>query len=144
MRSVTAVGVLVAVVSLLVAAVSPTFAGSPGRDNAKLREDAKPGCNGLVNAYAHGAPVADVAAAHGCDLTGITPAQHPNDGDADKDGDEQNESDEDADAGDGPPADVVAAKCDHIADRLAAAEARTHGNSAAAFTRQADKWSCPD
>ena len=76
---------------------------------------------------------------HGCDLSGITPIEHPPGGDPDAD-----DEDGPPDAGHGPPADVVAAKCDRIAAKLAAAEVKLHGNSAAAFARQADKWSCSD
>ncbi len=62
----------------------------------------------------------------------------------DEDTNETNHTDEDADEGDdgdqaGPDLQV---KCDQIERKLAAAQARPHGRSAAAFERQATRWGC--
>ena len=136
--------IVAVVVVLSLAFLATVAAASPAAgDKPKAREGAHPSCHGLANAYAHGGDVAEVAAAHGCDLTGITPAAHP-DGDEADDNDEVEPDEDDDLKGGGPPAEAVAAKCAQIADKLAAAEARPHGNSAAAFARQADHWSCSD
>ena len=134
-----------AIALLAIVFVASAAAARPPNDKPKAQEGAHPSCHGLANAYAHGGAVAEVAAKHGCDLTGITPVQHPANGDEDEDEDEAEDPEHpDGGEGNGPPADVVAAKCDQIAAKLAEAEARPHGNSAAAFARQADKWGCPD
>jgi hypothetical protein len=126
---------------LAVALVSQALADSGARTDHKFRDGA--GCNGLANAYAHGAPVAAIAQAHGCDLSGITPARHATSGDgSDKDG--ENEPQDDTDQESRPPTEVVAVKCERIGEKLEQATGRDHGNSAEAFARQADKWSCPD
>ena len=68
----------------------------------------------------------------------------PDKSEADEDN-EQSEPDEDAtetgeDAGAAGP--DVQGKCDLIATKLAAAQARPHGKSADAFARQATRWEC--
>ena len=127
------------------------MAASPARQRDKNAFGEHPGCHGTANAYSHVLANRDtdpearqslddlraVAEKKGCDLTGVEPAQHPN-----RDKPDQNADGEGGQAG--PPAVVVEAKCDRIADKLAVAQARTHGNSADAFARQAEKWSCPD
>jgi hypothetical protein len=95
------------------------------------------GCHGIVNAYAHAADAAlpalqAVAEKLGCDLSGVErvakPAGKPDKSAADEDRDEA-----------GPDVHV---KCDQIDQKLAAAQARPHGKSAAAFERQATRWGC--
>ena len=141
-RIVKWLAIATAIALLALAFVASAAAAMPANDKPKAQEGVHPSCHGLANAYAHGGAVAEVAQKHGCDLTGITPIQHPANGDEDKDEAEDPEGPDGGEAN-GPPADVVAAKCDRIADKLTTAEARPHGNSAAAFARQADKWSCP-
>jgi hypothetical protein len=119
----------VALLVVVAASVSPVVAVAPPNGQADLAMPAHAGCQGLVNAYAHGGDVEAVADKHGCDLSGIPPAGHSG----------QNNADGDHSEG-GPPPDVVEAKCAKIAEKLASAQARPHGKSAAAFGRQADKW----
>lgn len=146
-RLLAALGVGVLLIAVVVA---PTLADSPNRGHPKVGEAAHPSCHGLSIAFSNAlaanaedggsvAALTDVAAKQGCDLSAVKPATHP-------EGSEDNahEDAEDSDGSGGPPAEVVAAKCERIADKLAEAESRTHGNSAAAFSRQADKWSCED
>jgi hypothetical protein len=136
----------VAVVALVVIA-SPAIAGSPPRERQKVHEGGHPGCHGIANAYSHVSANAAhdpeaarsvhdlqaVADRKGCDLSGVKPVDRPK-----GDGDERPDRD-----GGGPPADLVADKCERIGAKLDATEARPHGNSADAFARQAEKWSCP-
>jgi hypothetical protein len=133
---------------VLVVIASPAVAGSPPRERHEVHEGGHPGCHGTANAYSHvlanAAHDAEaqrslqdlraVAEKKGCDLSGVKPAERPKGGD----GDERPGGE-----GDGPPADVVADKCERIGAKLDVAEARPHGNSADAFARQAEKWSCP-
>jgi hypothetical protein len=122
----------VALCALVVALVSPVAAFSSPRGQEKDRDSGDAGCHGLVNAYAHGGSVEAVAEKHGCDLSGVTPAEHPT----------KDDVDHDVDSAGGPPPSVVDAKCDRIAAKLDAAEDRPHGKSADAFARQAEKWGC--
>ena len=127
--------------------VSSVAAASPGKQHRKLSDQRQFGCNGIANAYSQvsaNAPdrngrqaaldaLSVVAAKKGCDLSGVEPAAHPNDG-----GDAEH-----PDSSKGPPAEVSARKCARISEKLAVAQDRPHGHSADAFARQADKWSCP-
>jgi len=122
----------VALSALVVALVAPVAAFSPPGGLERDSDSGKAGCHGLVNAYAHGGSVDAPAEKHGCDLSGITPAEHPT----------KNDDDEDVDSAGGPPLRVVEAKCHRIAHNLDAAEDRPHGKSADAFARQAEKWGC--
>jgi hypothetical protein len=145
------VGLVALAAVLAIAVAAPTIDASPGRERQKERFGAHPGCHGTANAYSNALANAEsdpearqslddlraVADKKGCDLSGVQPASKPNRG-----GDNEPEGNPDGDAG--PPADVVAAKCDRIDDKLAAAHDKAHGNSAAAFANQADKWSCPN
>ena len=138
---------------LAVGLASPVIAGSPGRAKHQGHLGEHPGCHGTANAYSHVLANAEtdpearaslddlraVAEAKGCDLSGVEAASKPN---RDRGNRPDGNSDEDADAG--PPADLVAAKCDRVAAKLEVGAAGEHGNSAAAFARQADKWSCPN
>jgi hypothetical protein len=145
------VGLILIVGALAIALASPVIGGSPGREKQQGHFGEHPGCHGTANAYSHVLANAEtdpearqsledlqaVADKKGCDLSGVEPASKPN-----RDG--ENQPDEVTDGNGGPPADVVAAKCDRIAGKIETAAGREHGNSAAAFARQADKWSCPD
>ena len=145
------VALVLIVGALAIAVASPVIAGSPGREKHHARFGEHPGCRGSANAYSHVLANAEtdpearasldelraVADKKGCDLSGVEPASKPN-----RDGEKQPNENPDGDGG--PPADVVAAKCDRIDGKLDIAAAREHGNSAAAFARQAEKWSCPD
>lgn len=136
---------------LAIAVAAPAIGASPGRERQKERFGAHPGCHGTANAYSNVLANAEknpdaraslddlraVAEKKGCDLSGVQPASKPN-------GDRENEPDGNANGDVGPPAEVVAAQCDRIAAKLEIAADRQHGNSADAFARQADKWSCPD
>jgi hypothetical protein len=110
-------------------------------------------CQGLANAYAHAADpaLASIQAAAdrlGCDLANVTrvtkPARgsdgvgRPQDGPGHQGGIEDPRNGGSA-AERGPD---VAAKCDRIAEKLAVAQARPHGKSADAFSRQAARWGC--
>jgi len=125
-----AVAILVASTAL---AVKPTVPG--------VR--AGSGCLGIQDAYSHAAPAAQpvlrrVADKHGCDLTGIEPVLTPgksNHSDADQESDQPDADGE----GHGPD---VAAKCAKISEKVAEAALRTHGKSADAFGRQAERWGC--
>lgn len=145
------VALVLIVAALAVVLASPVIAGSPAREKHHARFGQHPGCHGTANAYSHVLANAEadpearaslddlraVADKKGCDLSGVEAATKPN-----RDGDKQ--PDEKPDGDGGPPADVVAAKCDRIEAKVQVAAAREHGNSAAAFARQAEKWSCPD
>jgi hypothetical protein len=147
---------VIALVGSATVAVEPSLPAASGN-----------GCHGIVNAYAHAADAAlpalqAVAEKLGCDLSGVErvakPAGKPDNSAADEDDDQSepsedanetdedaNETDEDAnetdeDAGAAGP--DVQGKCDLIATRLAAAQARPHGKSADAFARQATHWGC--
>jgi hypothetical protein len=137
--------------ALAIALAAPVIAGSPGREKQPGHVGEHPGCHGTANAYSHVLANSEtdpeardslhdlraVAEKKGCDLSGVEPASNPN-----RDGGNQPDGNSDGNAG--PPADVVAAKCDRVAAKLEVAAVREHGNSAAAFARQADKWSCPN
>jgi hypothetical protein len=76
---------------------------------------------------------------HGCDLSAVKPVAKP--GGADQDEADEAGNDQDADHGNGTGPDV-AAKCTKINDKLAEAATRSHGKSADAFERQAERWGC--
>jgi hypothetical protein len=144
--------VMAAAVIIALVAV-PAIAGGQSPKQGKAHEGAHPSCHGLANAYSHVLANAAndteaqsskkdlraVADKHGCDLSGVEPATHPQH----EDGNAENENEPSDDEGAGPPAEVIAAKCDRIAEKLAVAQARTQGHSAEAFANQADLWSCP-
>jgi len=135
------VGVLLLAGLAAVLVASSTAAASPPKERDHPAGQAQFGCHGIANAYSHvsaeqGRAIAAlraVAAKHGCDLSGVEPASHPTDEDTDDSNDDQ---------ADGPPAEVVARKCDKISEKLSEAQARPHGHSADAFARQAEKWGC--
>lgn len=128
-------GAVVTSVALIALLGSTTVAVEPGRSASHN------GCHGVVNAYAHAAdPALDairaIASRLGCDLSGVEHVAKPGHGPDETD--ETDETDEHADEG-GPDVQV---KCDQIDLKLAAAQARPHGGSAAAFERQATRWGC--
>jgi hypothetical protein len=141
-------GAVVMSVAVIALVGSATVAVEPSQPAASGN-----GCHGIVNAYGHAADAAlpalqAVAEKLGCDLSGVErvakPAGKPDKSEADEDN-EQSEPDEDAtetgeDAGAAGP--DVQGKCDLIATKLAAAQARPHGKSADAFARQATRWEC--
>jgi hypothetical protein len=146
-------GVLVAAAVAVVLIVSSTSASSRALGGHLSSDGAHPGCNGIANAHSRVIAnasaenrmqraldaLASVAQKHGCDLTEVRPAEHSNRGN----GDDVEAAGDDADERHGPPAEVVARKCDRIQDKLDRAQGREHGHSADAFARQAEKWSCP-
>jgi hypothetical protein len=115
-------------------------------------------CHGITNAYSHVlanqalngnggeamTALETTAAERGCDLSGVTPAQRP--AGPDRSTDQQTEDFEAGEVeavGHGPDSPNWEQKCDKIAEKLVAAQARLHGKSADAFARQADRWQCP-
>jgi hypothetical protein len=152
--------VLIAAFALMVGVGGVAAADQPGRASSGHA------CHGIENAYSHASSSASdslhaVADKLGCDLSGVEPAQKHDKPDSDKDDADdadgghhagkpdhaaQPDSDEadDADDADGERGPDVAAKCAKIADKLADAEARAHGKSGEAFSRQADHWECDE
>lgn len=153
MRSlIRSVALAVAVAALLVA---PSAAANPTANTEDANTDAGSStgaaCEGITTAYAHAnshaaGALEAVAARLGCDLSGVEPVTPPGQTKSDvTSGDDSSgpnaapPSSDSANRG-GPNAD---AKCAKIAEKLAAAQARPHGKSADAFSRQATSWGCP-
>jgi hypothetical protein len=158
-RSTLAVAIVVAVLVMPALVLGSTPGVAPSAKDAGTN-----GCPGIANAYAHVSAnverngnngnaltsLAGVAAKLGCDLTAPAPApgnepETDNPTGTDNASDEDNETDPNDDTSadqPGPPAQQQA-KCDKIATKLQAAQAKPHGKSADAFARQADRWGCP-
>jgi hypothetical protein len=154
-------GLAVAITVLAIVAV-PAFALQGDTRHDPAADQA--GCVGIANAYAHVSAnqerngnegnaleaLAAVAEKHDCDLaTGAVKPHGGGNGDEDK-GEQKDEDADDAKDGDDASSHVPDPnnphgwdmKCDQIAEHATTAEAREHGNSAAAFARQADHWGC--
>jgi hypothetical protein len=144
--------------SILAIAVVALVGGQTSADQPAQLTDTHP-CQGILNAYAHAADAAldalqAVAEKLGCDVSGVErvakPGKGPTNSQADEDTADQADeaSDEGADQAAEPNEDAtdagpdVQAKCDRIAQKLAAAQDRPHGKSASAFARQAAHWGC--
>jgi hypothetical protein len=104
----------------------------------------------------------NVAARLGCDLTALPPVapgakppkSNPQAGDDTTDETNETDTTDDSSSADQPDVNPTTdqpganpatqqAKCDKIATKLQAAQAKPHGKSADEFARQADRWSCP-